>query len=275
MDVNEFQTAILRRAEENESSANKEPWQQIGHRLNSTDENWAADGPTAAQFHERLVAYAEVQDLVAELAAGIDSTADYTAWLTNALIAVRFSAPDRFTAAEYDENYGMNYRFDTLYEIYEWEDPNDSGRWMDSDEADRMRLSLVESGTGATDYSEAAYDENYQMWYRYDNANGVYEWADTADAGPDEWLSQAEVDARYAELAPDDVHAADETVEPAEVVELSAAVELSEADQQFVDEFSDEIEPILAEAFKAVPEAQDLTDDEIRQVLESVLGADS
>jgi antibiotic biosynthesis monooxygenase (ABM) superfamily enzyme len=204
-----------------------------------------------------------MQDLVAEFEAGFSGAADYTAWVTNAFTAVRFTAPDRFTGAEYDENYGMNYRFDTLYEVYEWEDPHNPGHWLDGDAADRIRQSTAGTETSAANYSESAYDENYQMWYRYDNANGVYEWANTADAAPGEWMSQAEVDAHYAKPAPEEAGVTDE------------AAELSEADQQFVDEFSDQIEPILAEAFKAVPEAQDLTDDEIRQVLESVLRADS
>lgn len=274
MDSNEFRTAILGRADENTSSANQETWRAIGDKLGGTGDDWAADENLVTLFYGRLEEYADVRGVLAEFEQGFSTESAYTEWLETALLAVRFSAPDRFSAAEYDPNYQMNYRFDTLYEVYEWADLSDPDRWMDGDEADRFRQSMAESAIGengevAAGFSAPEYDENYQMWYRYDNVNSVYEWADSADTPTDEWLSQGEVDALYAERA----EAAAEV--PADLPAADVPVALSAGDQQFVEAFSDAMEPILAEAFKAVPEAQYLSNEELRAVLAGALGMDS
>jgi antibiotic biosynthesis monooxygenase (ABM) superfamily enzyme len=241
--------------------------------LGATDDSWAADENKVTLFYDRLAAYADVQDVLAEFERGFSTESAYTEWLQTALLATRFSAPDRFSEADFDPNYQMNYRFDTLYEVYEWADPQDPGRWMDADEADLVRQSLAESAAGengeaAAGYSEPLYDENYQMWYRYDNVNGVYEWADTADTATDAWLSQGQVDALYAERA-------EQAEVPAEEVPVvDVPVVLSAGDQQFVAEFSDVMEQILADAFEAVPEAQGLSNDELRAVLADALGVE-
>lgn len=267
MDLSEFTTAMHERATESRSSANHETWTHIGQALGSTDDDWVHDSTTLDALFECLGAYAGVQDLLSELSQGISGENDYTEWIAAAYLAVRFSAADRFTDAEYDENYGMNYRYDTFYEVYEWEDPDTPDRWMDGEEADALRQRTIADAEPDADaetetetdggYSDPVYDENYEMWYRYDHTNGVYEWADTEHAAEDEWLSQAEVDARYAEQEPAD--------EP---------VELTEADTRFVAEFADAMEPVLAEAIRAVPDAQFLSDEEIRQVLADALGVD-
>jgi hypothetical protein len=155
--------------------------------------------------------------LLNELADAADENSR-AAWFVTVEREVFWSNPEnRYDAAEYSEPYAMNYRYDKLFEVYEWEDPQDEGVWISQEEAD-ARVGAREQEQPQDDdatagYSEPVWDENWQMLYRV-GPDGVYEYAysdDQQTVRPGaEWLTYDQVmqgvgaSAEAAEEAPAD-----------------------------------------------------------------------
>ena len=97
------------------------------------------------------------------------------------------------SAAEWDDNYEMFYRFDTLKEVYEWSADGTSG-WMNQEAADQaMRdwsAQAQEEGGAAGEPSAAAWDDQLEMLYRL-GADGTYQYAYSTDqqAPLGDWMS--------------------------------------------------------------------------------------
>jgi hypothetical protein len=144
-------------------------------------------------------------DLLAELAyaAGEDRQA---AWLATVGREVYWSAPEnRYGPPEFSEPHGMNYRYDKLRQVYEWEDPRQPGTWISQQEADAQVIAWQQApeqagagkaeNAGEAGFSAAVWDENWQMLYRV-GPGGVYEYAysdDHATIRPGtSWLSYDE-----------------------------------------------------------------------------------
>jgi hypothetical protein len=51
-------------------------------------------------------------------------------------------------------------------------------------------------------YSVPVYDENYQLYYRFDNEGSVYEWCPDPHAASPEWMSQSAADAMVSKREP-------------------------------------------------------------------------
>jgi hypothetical protein len=107
----------------------------------------------------------------------------------------------RYSEPTMDDNYGLNYRYDKRDEIYEWYDePN--GTWNDQAWADQYAASgsaqAAAAGAGSQAASAAAWDENWQMFYRI-GPGGAYEYADAVVPGDESsgsseiWLSHEQV----------------------------------------------------------------------------------
>jgi len=117
--------------------------------------------------------------------------ADPAAWTSEAEAAQR----RRFSAPQMDTRAGTRYRFDNVDRVYQWEDPAARHAWLTEAEftARTARPEVAETGQ----YSAAAFDENYGMWYRYHSGTRSYTWH-TGDAdtppGEDGWMSQSAAD---------------------------------------------------------------------------------
>ena len=68
---------------------------------------------------------------------------------------------------------------------------------------------------GSGRYSVPVYDENYQLYYRFDNEASVYEWCADPHALSSEWMSQSAADAMVAQGASRHAAAAHENPEVA------------------------------------------------------------
>jgi hypothetical protein len=113
---------------------------------------------------------------------------------------------NRYDDPEFSEPYSMYYRYDKLNGVYEWNtDPqNTPEAWISQADADAQVAGqpaegeLAAEGEAATEeeYSEPAWDENWQMLYRV-GPGGVYQYAYSDDQQTirpgSEWLSYDEV----------------------------------------------------------------------------------
>lgn len=122
--------------------------------------------------------------LLDELAGATDE-GRRVAWVDTVEREAYWSVPEnRHQPPEFSEPYGMNYRYDNLYEVYEWEDPAEPGTWINQEDADARIVGRQQEQTlaGAAEpgYSEAVWDENWQMLYRL-GPGGVYEYAYSDD----------------------------------------------------------------------------------------------
>ncbi len=116
------------------------------------------------------------------------------AWMTQS----QADQARRYSAPEMDATSGARYRFDSVAGVYEWEDPRAAGSWLSEAEFSALRVG------GAVDdadrYSAPRYDDNYSMWYRYDQADKSYEWAEggrsTSPGATAAWMTQAQADQR-------------------------------------------------------------------------------
>jgi hypothetical protein len=106
---------------------------------------------------------------------------------------------NRYDAPEYSEPYSMYYRYDKLSEVYEWNaDPQATPEaWISQEDADAQMAAQQPEGQPADEeYSEPAWDENWQMLYRT-GPGGIYQYAYSDDQktirpGTD-WLSYEDV----------------------------------------------------------------------------------
>jgi len=101
---------------------------------------------------------------------------------------VRYPSP-----AEWDDNYEMFYRFDTLKEVYEWS-ADGTGGWMSQEAADQVirdwSAQEQEQGGSAGEPSAAAWDDQLEMLYRL-GPDGTYQYAYSTDqqAPLGDWMS--------------------------------------------------------------------------------------
>ncbi|HEX4061763.1 MAG TPA: hypothetical protein VHY58_12170 [Streptosporangiaceae bacterium] len=117
------------------------------------------------------------------------------------------AAPDRYDAPAWSDAYGMYYRYDWQAGQYEWnrEPWLTPAAWMSQKQADVLISSQTPQPGAARDgeagYSSAAWDENWQMFYRL-RSDGVYQYADSSDGAgtgqPGPWLSYDDVLERRA-----------------------------------------------------------------------------
>lgn len=97
------------------------------------------------------------------------------------------------TAAEWDDNYEMFYRYDTLKEVYEWS-ADGTGGWMSQEAADQVMrdwsAQAQEQGGSAGEPSAAAWDDQLEMLYRL-GPDGTYQYAYSTDqqAPLGDWMS--------------------------------------------------------------------------------------
>lgn len=118
-------------------------------------------------------------------------------WITTVEREAFWSVPEnRYDDPERSDDYEMNYRYDKLYEIYEWEDPAAPSVWMTQEQADALMLEWQQKEGVEYESSAPVWDENWQMLYRT-NRQGIYEYAysdDKVNIRPGtEWLSYAQV----------------------------------------------------------------------------------
>jgi hypothetical protein len=96
--------------------------------------------------------------------------------------AVRYAS-----AAEWDANYEMYYRFDTLKEVYEWS-ADGVGEWMSQEAADQVMRDWSEQeqeqeqeeGDAEGEPSASAWDDQLEMLYRL-GPKGTYQYAYSTD----------------------------------------------------------------------------------------------
>jgi hypothetical protein len=109
--------------------------------------------------------------------------------------------PDRYDGPEWSDPYGMYYRYDRRRGLYEWnrEPWLTPAAWISQKQADALIGSQVPPQeavpAGEAGYSQAAWDENWQMFYRL-GSDGVYQYADSSDGAgtghPGQWLSYSQ-----------------------------------------------------------------------------------
>lgn len=113
------------------------------------------------------------------------------AWMSEADAAQQ----RQFTAPQMDTRTGTRYRFDRVERVYQWEDPAARHSWLT--EAEFTARTARPGSTETGQYSEAVFDGNYGMWYRYHSGARTYSWH-TGDAdtppGEDGWMSQSAAD---------------------------------------------------------------------------------
>ena len=112
----------------------------------------------------------------------------------------------RYSEPTWDDNYGLRYRYDKRDEVYEWYD-EENGTWNSQDWADQFAASRSAQAGGAEaqaqEASAAAWDENWQMFYRI-GPGGAYQYADAVVPGnegsgsSEVWLSYEQVMTRAA-----------------------------------------------------------------------------
>jgi hypothetical protein len=191
---------------------------------------------------------------------------DCADWISVVEREAFWSVPgNRYGAAEWSGEYGMNYRYDQLCEIYEWEHPDEPEVWMSQEDADARIAAAAEQHELESEYSDPVWDENWDMLYRI-NPSGVYEYAYSDDqvtvrAGTG-WLSYAEMmqDASESATVPPSGEAQEPI--PLEVQERESVV-ISYAAEAFA---GDELPPDVKDALGI------LTPEQIQEVLEEELG---
>jgi hypothetical protein len=117
------------------------------------------------------------------------------------------SEQDRYDAPEWSDAYGLYYRYDRQTGLYEWnrEPWLTPAAWMSQKQADALISAQAPqpgpAAAGEAGYSLAAWDENWQMFYRL-TREGVYQYADSSDGTgtgqPQQWLSYDDVLERRA-----------------------------------------------------------------------------
>ncbi len=127
----------------------------------------------------------------------ISEEAEREPWITTVEREAFWSVPEnRYGDPERSDDYEMNYRYDNLYEVYEWEDPAVPSVWMSQEQADALMLEWQQKEGIEYESSAPVWDENWQMLYRT-NRQGIYEYAysdDKVNIRPGtEWLSYAQV----------------------------------------------------------------------------------
>jgi hypothetical protein len=179
------------------------PREQLGRYLLDLDSGWYRDESNL----EAVLAFARTHDcgaLHAALEQAIDTSARL-GWLDAMVQAARYTAP------QFDANYGLYYRYDRQTGAYEWAASADTpcAEWMSQSAADAHAALHSQqsestagsheqsaSGAGQTEAVDWAWDENWAMFYRI-GAGGVYEYAHSADqartAPVEPWLSGEQV----------------------------------------------------------------------------------
>jgi hypothetical protein len=128
----------------------------------------------------------------------ISEEAEREPWITTVEREVFWSVPEnRYLPPDWSSDYEMNYRYDRLLEVYEWEDPGTApGIWMSQEQADAQMRAWQQREGAQYEYSAAVWDENLEMLYRT-NQEGVYEYAysdDTVNVRPGtQWLTYEQV----------------------------------------------------------------------------------
>lgn len=88
----------------------------------------------------------------------------------------------RYSERARDDTYGLDYRYDRTYQVYEWYDEA-SGTWRDQTWADLYAASRHHPGAEpAGGETGAEWDENWRMFFRV-GPGGVYEFADAKTPG--------------------------------------------------------------------------------------------
>jgi hypothetical protein len=188
----------------------------------------------------------------------------------------------RYSEPTLDDSYGLRYRYDKRDEIYEWYD-EENGTWNSQGWADEYAASRAagageagagEAGAGEAGAGEAgaepqaasaaAWDENWQMFYRI-GSSGAYEYADAVVPGSEGsgssevWLSYEQVMTRATpdQAGPEPV---DEVQEEAQE-EAQAAIKAS----------SDEVAAAAAELLEEHPEFAEIPEERRQQIMAEVL----
>jgi hypothetical protein len=173
----------------------------------------------------------------------------------------------RYSDLTWDDGYGLSYRYDKRDEVYQWYDePN--GTWNDQAWADQYAASrsaqAAAAGAGSQAASAAAWDENWQMFYRI-GPGGQYEYADAVVPGDESsgssevWLSYEQAMTRAAP-AP----AGQETGQEAEV-------EVSQEEIRAIVNDPKQIESLVKELLAENPELAEIPVEERNQVISKVL----
>ena len=170
----------------------------------------------------------------------------------------------RYSDPTWDDGYGLSYRHDQRDQVYEWYDEQD-GTWKDQAWADQYAASRSAQADAADPGSQAAsaaaWDENWQMFYRI-GPDGQYEYADAVvprdeSSGSSEvWLSYEQVATRAAPAGQETGQEADAEVSPEEI---SAILDDPEQVQAVIDE-------LLAD-----PELAQFPEEERMQIVSKVL----
>lgn len=223
---------------------------------------------------DTLFDFLREQDLLQELADSVGDEAEGKAWLQNLADKVTYTEP------EYDDNYGMYYRYDKDVEAYIWSADHTAplSGWMSQGQADAQ----VAQQWAAWQQDEAAqqapvdqaealepsaweWDENWEMFYRL-GSSGVYEYSYSEDAAhtrpTGEWLTAEQVQQQWREWEQSQQPAAQEPV-----AQSPAAQGPGEGEEQVIAIAQE----MLDEVVEAVPGAEALSADELTAIMAEFL----
>lgn len=110
----------------------------------------------------------------------------------------------RYSESDRDDAYRLTYRYDRKGGVYEWYDER-TATWRDQAWADAQAAGAGGAAAGASERSEATWDENWGMFYRL-GSNGIYEYADARSPGKESsgcggvWLSAEQARTRVVPI---------------------------------------------------------------------------
>lgn len=203
MDINEF-LATQWLMEDTDDTGIYNAREGISEHFGWGDSNWYKSADRQTELFDwlntedaQLVDPSQTRKALLDKLGSISEEGDREPWITTVEREVFWSVPEnRYQDPEKSGDYEMSYRYDKLYEVYEWEDPAVPGVWMSQEQADALMLEWQQKEGVEYEYSDPVWDENWQMLYRT-NRQGVYEYAysdDKVSIRPGtEWLSYAQV----------------------------------------------------------------------------------
>jgi hypothetical protein len=177
----------------------------------------------------------------------------------------------RYSEPTLDDSYGLRYRYDKREEIYEWYD-EENGTWNSQGWADQYAASrAAEAGAAGAAGAEpqaasaAAWDENWQMFYRI-GPSGAYEYADAVVPG-NEGSGSSEVWLSYEQVM---TRATPDQASPGPVDE-EVHEEAQEAQAATINASSDEVAAAAAELLEEHPEFAEIPEERRQQIMAEVL----
>jgi hypothetical protein len=184
-------------------------------------------------------------------------------------------AASDYSEPEFDDGYGMFYRFSHEQQVYEWAYDKGAAEWMSQAQADALLGGTAEHGTAehgtapsGGEYTDPEFDDRYGMFYRFNRATEVYEWAHDKDAA--EWMSQAQADATRVPSA---------RPEPVSVREPAAPVSVTEPAAEDLTEWmaagrADLLSDVISTVRDAGLDPADITDEQLMALVDELVRED-